>query len=263
MAENLASESTQPLKHVAVIMDGNNRWAKAQGLPGHEGHIAGVERVRDIIESCRRYRVEVVTLFAFSSENWQRPALEVSGLMALFASYIKKEAKALNERGIRLQVIGERGRFSSRLQKRIADAEALTADNTEMTLVLAVDYGGRWDIVNTTRKLAQQAVEGSLSVADIDESLFEQNLCLSDMPVPDLCIRTAGEQRISNFLLWQLAYSELYFADCYWPDFDAVAFDTAVAAYYQRQRRFGLSQEQMVAEATDTERAPTCERVSA
>ncbi|MBL4782820.1 MAG: di-trans,poly-cis-decaprenylcistransferase [Porticoccaceae bacterium] len=253
MAENLAGDSAQPLRHVAVIMDGNNRWAKARGLPGHEGHIAGAERVRDLVESCRNHRVEVVTLFAFSSENWQRPALEVAGLMTLFSSYIKKEAKALNERGVRLRVIGERSRFSSRLQKRIADAEALTADNREMTLVLAVDYGGRWDIVNTTRKLAQQAVDGSLAVDDIDEALFEQNLCLNDLPIPDLCIRTAGEQRISNFLLWQLAYSELYFAECYWPDFDAAAFDAAAVAYYQRQRRFGCSQEQMEADVTERE----------
>ena len=244
MVDSLAADSAQPLRHVAVIMDGNNRWAKARGLPGHEGHRAGVERVRDMIESCQRHQVEVVTLFAFSSENWQRPALEVSALMTLFSTYIKKEAKALNERGIRLQVIGERNRFSSRLQKRIADAEALTANNTEMTLVLAVDYGGRRDIVTASRKLAQQAVDGSLAVDDIDEELFAKNLSLADLPQPDLCIRTAGEQRISNFLLWQLAYSELYFAECYWPDFDAPAFDDAAAAYYQRQRRFGLSQEQ-------------------
>ena len=262
MAEVLGSDSAQPLRHVAVIMDGNNRWAKARGLAGHEGHRAGVERVRDMIESCQRHHVEVVTLFAFSSENWQRPALEVSALMTLFSTYIKKEAKALHERGIRLQVIGERGRFSSRLQKRIADAEAITANNTAMTLVLAVDYGGRRDIVTASRKLAQQAVDGSLAVDDIDEKLFEKNLSLADLPQPDLCIRTAGEQRISNFLLWQLAYSELYFAECYWPDFDAAAFDTAAAAYYQRQRRFGLSQDQTAKDVAQTTKS-TQARVSA
>ncbi len=262
MAEVLGGDSAQPLRHVAVIMDGNNRWAKARGLAGHEGHRAGVERVRDMIESCRRHHVEVVTLFAFSSENWQRPALEVSALMTLFSTYIKKEAKALHERGIRLQVIGERDRFSSRLQKRIADAEALTANNTEMTLVLAVDYGGRWDIVAASRKLAQQVLDGSLSVDDIDEGLFEKTLCLADLPPPDLCIRTAGEQRISNFLLWQLAYSELYFAECYWPDFDAAAFDSAAAAYYQRQRRFGQSQDQAKGEL-DQVAEPTQARESA
>mgnify|MGYP003386505489 FL=1 len=262
MAEVLGSDSAQPLRHVAVIMDGNNRWAKARGLAGHEGHRAGVERVRDMIESCQRYHVEVVTLFAFSSENWQRPALEVSALMKLFSTYIKKEAKALHERGVRLQVIGERKRFSSRLKKRIADAEALTASNTAMTLVLAVDYGGRQDIVIASQKLAQQVVDGSLAVDEIDEKLFDKNLSLADLPQPDLCIRTAGEQRISNFLLWQLAYSELYFAECYWPDFDAAAFDMAAAAYYQRQRRFGLSQEQT---ATDSDQAakPSDARVSA
>jgi len=263
MVESLATDSAQPLRHVAVIMDGNNRWAKARGLPGHEGHRAGVERVRDMIESCQRHQVEVVTLFAFSSENWQRPALEVSALMTLFATYIKKEAKALHERGICLRVIGERGRFSARLQKRIADAERLTADNTTMILVLAVDYGGRWDIATASRKLAQQVVDGSLAVEDISEDLLEKNLCLADLPQPDLCIRTAGEQRISNFLLWQLAYSELYFADCYWPDFDACAFDAAATAYYQRQRRFGLSQEQVADTTVDQTTAPAQARVSA
>ena len=262
MAEVLGGDSAQPLRHVAVIMDGNNRWARARGLAGHEGHRAGVERVRDMIESCQRYHVEVVTLFAFSSENWQRPALEVNALMKLFSTYIKKEAKVLHERGIRLQVIGERGRFSSRLQKRIADAEVLTAGNTAMTLVLAVDYGGRHDIVVASQKLAQQAVEGSLAVTDIDEDLFEKNLSLADLPPPDLCIRTAGEQRISNFLLWQLAYSEFYFAECYWPDFDAAAFDLAAAAYYQRQRRFGLSQEQTTSDANQATK-PSDIRVSA
>ena len=263
MAESLTADSAQPLRHVAVIMDGNNRWAKAQGLPGHEGHIAGVERVRDLIESCQRHHVEVVTLFAFSSENWQRPALEVSALMTLFATYIKKEAKALHERGIRLRVIGERERFSARLQKRIVDAEALTLNNTAMTLVLAVDYGGRGDIVSASKKLAHQVLDGALSVDDIDEGVFEKHLCLADLPQPDLCIRTAGEQRISNFLLWQLAYSELYFADCYWPDFDACAFDDAAAAYYQRQRRFGLSQEQMMAAQEDPAAESVPARVSA
>jgi len=182
--------------------------------------------------------------------------------MTLFSTYIKKEAKALHERGIRLQVIGERGRFSSRLQKRIADAEALTLTNTAMTLVLAVDYGGRRDIVVASRKLAQQVVDGSLAVDDIDEKLFEKNLSLADLPQPDLCIRTAGEQRISNFLLWQLAYSELYFAECYWPDFDAAAFDTAAAAYYQRQRRFGLSQDQTATDVDQTAKSAQA-RVSA
>jgi undecaprenyl diphosphate synthase len=263
MVDSLAADGAQPLRHVAVIMDGNNRWAKARGLPGHEGHRAGVERVRDVIESCQRHQVEVVTLFAFSSENWQRPALEVSALMTLFATYIKKEAKALHERGVCLRVIGERGRFSARLQKRIADAEALTADNTAMTLVLAVDYGGRWDIVAASRKLAQQVDEGSLTVEEISEDLFEKNLCLADLPEPDLCIRTAGEQRISNFLLWQLAYSEFYFADCFWPDFDATAFDAAAEAYYQRQRRFGLSQEQVFDTSGDQAIAPAQAGVNA
>ena len=243
MADISEEGGVLPLRHIAVIMDGNNRWAKSKGLLSLEGHKAGVERVRDIIENCQSAGVEVLTLFAFSSENWLRPALEVKGLMALFGAYIKSESKTLKKRGVRLQVIGERSHFSSGLQKRIADAEALTADNTAMTLVLAVDYGGRWDIVQAARKLAHRTASGLISADSIDENLFEQELCLSNYPMPDLCIRTAGEQRISNFLLWQLAYSELYFAECYWPDFDESAFDLAVEAYYSRQRRFGLREE--------------------
>ncbi len=248
MASFSEEKNTLSLKHIAIIMDGNNRWAKHKGLLGFEGHKAGAERVRDIVECCRKSHVEVLSLFAFSSENWQRPAMEVKGLMTLFSLYIKKEAKALNKQGVRIRVIGERFRFSAGLQKRIASAEALTADNTGMTLVLAVDYGGRWDIVEAARKLARDAVDGVVDLDNINEALFEQGLCLSDLPMPDLCIRTAGEQRISNFLLWQFAYSELYFADCYWPDFDKSAFSAAVASYHSRQRRFGLSGEQVNAE---------------
>lgn len=231
-----------PLRHVAIIMDGNSRWARARGLAAIAGHRTGVERVRDVLDSCRDHGIEVATLFAFSSENWQRPADEVSGLMALFASYLRKERRELIRRGVSLRVIGARDRFSPRLRRLIGRVEEATADG-RLRLNLAVDYGGRWDIVRTARQLAEQARAGLIDPADIDEELVERHLCLADGPPPDLCIRTAGELRISNFLLWQLAYTELYFADCFWPDFNAGRFSEAVAEYHRRQRRFGRSAE--------------------
>ncbi|MGK2914199.1 MAG: polyprenyl diphosphate synthase [Porticoccaceae bacterium] len=233
-----------PLHHLAVIMDGNNRWARQRGLGGVAGHRAGVEQVRGILDACQSHDIQVLTLFAFSSENWQRPAAEVGGLMSLFAGYLEREIKELRERRVRLRIIGEKSQFSRHLQKLIAHAENTTADG-EFTLALAVDYGGRWDIVQAARQLARQVAAGKLAPEQISETLFEQNLCLGDLPMPDLCIRTAGERRISNFLLWQLAYTELYFADCYWPDFDRQALDLAVRDYYQRQRRFGLTGDQL------------------
>ncbi len=233
-----------PLQHVAIIMDGNNRWAKERGLLGFEGHKAGVERVRDVLDGCLEHKVQALTLFAFSSENWQRPSEEVGALMSLLASYLKKEAKELISRGVSLRVIGARGRFSRRLCKLIDQVESATAGGS-MRLNLAVDYGGRWDIVEAAKAIAEQARQGMIEASDISEELFEQHLCIADLPPPDLCIRTAGEHRISNFLLWQIAYTEFYFADCYWPDFDRAALTQAMTEYYQRQRRFGLSSEQL------------------
>ncbi len=233
-----------PLRHVAIIMDGNNRWAKQRGLGGLAGHKLGVERVRDALDSCQRHDIEILTLFAFSSENWRRPVAEVRGLMSLFASYLKKEARELKTRNITLRVVGERKRFSARLRDLISDAEARTAGG-EQTLVLAVDYGGRWDITEAARTLARRVEAGELKPEAITEELLGSQLCLADLPMPDLCIRTAGEQRISNFLLWQMAYSEFYFPGCYWPDFDAAAFDQAVADYRRRQRRFGHTSDQL------------------
>lgn len=227
-----------PLRHVAIIMDGNNRWATERGLAGLAGHRAGVERVRDVLEAAQRHDVEVLTLFAFSSENWSRPSAEVRGLLSLFVTYLRSQVSQLIKRGIRLRVIGCRNRFSPRLRKLIEESERRTAQG-ERTLVLAVDYGGRWDIVRATQSLARRVQSGELAPEDIDEAALQAELCLSDLPVPDLCIRTAGEQRISNFLLWQMAYAEFYFAPCYWPDFDQTAFDRAVADYCSRQRRFG------------------------
>jgi undecaprenyl diphosphate synthase len=230
---------THPLKHVAVIMDGNNRWAKQLGLSGVAGHEAGVERIRDILHAAKARGIEVVTLFAFSSENWKRPELEVRGLMALFSSYLKKEAKKLRDDGVRLRVVGNRSQFSDRLKRLIDDAESLTASG-KFTLVLCVDYGGRWDIVTATQKIASEVQMGRLRPSDVTEDTVAKFLQTEGLPDPDLCVRTAGEQRISNFLLWQMAYTEFYFANCYWPDFDTAALNVAVDEYYSRQRRFGL-----------------------
>lgn len=236
--QSQVSSSAHPLRHVAIIMDGNNRWAKQRGLSGTAGHEVGVERVRDVLDASEKYDIDVLTLFAFSSENWNRPELEVRALMSLLASYLKKEVKQLKERGVRLQVIGRRDHFSARLNKLIDDTEAATSKGVR-TLVLAIDYGGRWEITDAARELARQVQRGRIRPEDISEESMQQHMCMPDLPSPDLCIRTAGEQRISNFLLWHIAYTEFYFADCYWPDFDGAAFDMAIRNYQQRQRRFG------------------------
>lgn len=242
MAERPASgECPHPLRHVAIIMDGNNRWARQRGLGGVAGHREGAERVRTALDACERHGVEVLTLFAFSSENWSRPQSEVRSLLSLFASYLKKETVELARRGIRLRFIGQRDNFSERLRNLIADAEARTASGAR-TLVLAVDYGGRRDITEAARRMAMKVRSGQLRPEDISEQTLGEEMAIADLPPPDLCIRTAGEQRISNFLLWQMAYTELYFAPVFWPDFSAVSFDQAVEDYYRRQRRFGQSQ---------------------
>jgi undecaprenyl diphosphate synthase len=242
MADPVTLENPHPLKHVAIIMDGNNRWAKQRGLGGIAGHEAGVERIRDALETAKRIGIDTITLFAFSSENWKRPDLEVRGLMSLFSSYLKKEAKALRDDNVRLKVIGNRTHFSDRLKALIGDTETMTA-NGNLCLYLCVDYGGRWDIANTAKKMATEVQMGRLRPSDIDEQVFAKYMLDDGIPDPDLCIRTAGEKRLSNFLLWQLAYSELYFADCYWPDFDAKALEMASNEYYSRQRRFGLRED--------------------
>lgn len=234
------TQTGHPLRHVAVIMDGNNRWARERGLRGIAGHEKGAERVRDAMDCCARHDIDILTLFAFSSENWRRPATEVRGLLSLLSSYLKKEVAEMQNRGVRLRVIGERSRLSDRLCRLIEEAEHRTRHG-ERTLVLAVDYGGRWDIARAARQLAEQVQSGSLRPGDIDENSLAARLCVADLPPPDLCIRTAGEQRLSNFMLWQMAYTEFYFAPLYWPDFDARAFDQAVAEYHSRRRRFGGS----------------------
>ncbi len=199
--------SVNPLRHVAIIMDGNNRWAKQRGKMGSMGHKAGVEAIREVMSACQRHGVEVLTLFAFSSENWQRPRLEVEALMSLFFTYLKKEAKRLNEEGVMLRIVGNRERFSGRIQKAMAEAERL-ASGGETTLVIAADYGGRWDITEAARRMAEEVEAGRLKPEDITENTLNQYTCISDLPDPDLMIRTGGDSRISNFLLWQAAYTE-------------------------------------------------------
>ncbi|MCC5856286.1 MAG: di-trans,poly-cis-decaprenylcistransferase [Idiomarina sp.] len=243
-----ATDSSNPAvvfpRHVAIIMDGNGRWAKQRGKSRTHGHRAGASAVRKAVAFARRNGIEALTLFAFSSENWGRPAQEVSVLMELFMSVLKREVPQLKKNGVRLKVVGDISRFSDRLQDRIRQAEAQTAEGQELVLSIAANYGGRWDIVNAAKELAAQVHAGELEVADIDESSFERQLCLADLPAPDLLIRTGGDIRISNFLLWQLAYAELYFADILWPDFDDHAFAEAIDAFVRRERRFGLTSEQ-------------------
>ena len=232
-------------RHVAVIMDGNNRWAKARKLPGIAGHKAGVDAVRAAVETCARNGVEVLTLFAFSSENWRRPEDEVGALMRLFLLALQREVKKLHKNNIRLRIIGDRSKFNLALQNHMEEAEELTKNNTRMTLVIAANYGGHWDITQAARQLAVKAASGELQPKDITDEDIQQYICLGDYPPPDLCIRTAGEQRISNFLLWQFAYTELYFADEYWPDFKEEHMLKALEDYSRRKRRFGQTDDQV------------------
>jgi undecaprenyl diphosphate synthase len=235
-------------RHLAIIMDGNNRWAKARGLSGVRGHRAGVDSVRSVIRRAAERGVEVLTLFAFSSENWKRPPAEVNALMELFLIALKREVKKLHEHDIRLTIIGEREGFSASIQKHIARAETLTADNRGMHLVIAANYGGRWDIAQAAQRLATRVADGELAVEQINEQSLGREVCLADAPEVDLCIRTSGEQRLSNFLLWQLAYAELHFSPLLWPDFGAEALDEAFADFARRQRRFGMTHEQVEAQ---------------
>lgn len=226
-------------RHIAIIMDGNGRWAAQRGLPPSAGHKAGVERIRDLVEACRDRGVEALTLFAFSSENWQRPPKEVELLMSLFHSYLRKEAVRMREEGVRLRVVGRRDRFSARLQRAIAEAEEITRECSRGNLVIAADYGGRWDIVNAARTLAEEVAAGTRAPESVTEQVLSGYLQLADLPPVDLLIRSSGEQRISNFILWQAAYSEFYFTDTLWPDFGERELDAAIAAYCRRDRRYG------------------------
>ncbi|HXQ64812.1 MAG TPA: polyprenyl diphosphate synthase [Steroidobacteraceae bacterium] len=226
-------------RHVAIVMDGNGRWAERRGLPRVAGHRAGLKPVRLSVEECSSRGVEALTLFAFSSENWRRPAQEVGFLMQLFLEAVDREADELAAKGVSLRFIGERSALGAELQSRIAGAEARTAGNQGLKLVVAVAYGGRWDIVEAARRLARQCRDGTLAPEAIDEVRFAAELALGTLPEPDLLIRTGGEQRISNFLLWNLAYAELWFTDVLWPDFDAPEISKAFEAFAARERRFG------------------------
>ena len=226
--------------HIAIIMDGNNRWARANGLASKSGHRHGAEAARDIVNSCVRRGINYLTLFAFSSENWMRPAREVQGLMALFLSVLKhNEIRQLHKNNVRLMFIGNRTEFSTKLQTAMAEVEEITANNTGNTVIVAADYGGRWDLANSSKSIAMKVQSGAIKPDDVSIDLLHSFTSLSDYPDPDLCIRTGGERRISNFLLWQFAYTELYFTDCYWPDFDEKQLQIALDDFASRQRRYG------------------------
>ncbi|MGD2081883.1 MAG: isoprenyl transferase [Chromatiales bacterium] len=232
-------------RHVAIIMDGNGRWAKRRHLPRHAGHRAGVEAVRMSVEQCARLGVEVLTLFAFSSENWQRPKQEVSLLMELFMTALHREVRRLNANHVRLRVVGDRSAFPEKLRTRIAEAEALTGGNDGLVLQIAANYGGRWDITQAARRLAVRVLAGDLRPEAIDDAALADELSFADLPDPDLFIRTGGERRLSNFVLWQAAYAELYFTDCLWPDFGEAELAAALSDFAGRQRRFGRTGDQI------------------
>jgi undecaprenyl diphosphate synthase len=232
-------------RHIAIIMDGNGRWARARMLPRAIGHREGVKSVRRVVEACIDKGIEAVTLFAFSSENWRRPSEEVSLIMDLFVNTLKKEVDALDRNNVRLRFIGERNAFSENLRGLISESEQQTAGNEQLDLVIAANYGGQWDITQACRALAQRVADGEMAAQDITADAIANALSMPDLPMPDLFIRTGGEHRISNFLLWQLAYTELYFTDLLWPEFDAGELDTALLWYANRQRRFGRTGEQV------------------
>lgn len=232
-------------RHVAIIMDGNGRWARQRSLPRFAGHRAGVGAVRQTVQGCAERHINVLTLFAFSSENWRRPKKEVGLLMELFLSALEHEADKLHRNNVRMRVIGDRTAFAPKLQDTIRAAEDTTRNNSGLVLNIAANYGGRWDITQAVRQLAEQAEQGKIRSADITPAHVQAALCMADLPEPDLFIRTGGEQRISNFLLWPLAYTELYFTPTLWPDFKAQELDAALKAYAFRQRRFGRTGEQI------------------
>jgi len=233
-------------RHIAVIMDGNGRWAKQRYLPRVAGHRRGVKSVRDIVRACAERGVEFLTLFAFSSENWRRPEEEVSFLMQLFVVALEQEVGKLHENGVRFKVIGDLARFEPKLVRLVREAETLTAANRRLTLTIAANYGGRWDVLQAANRMLREHPQLAAGFTERDLAPY---LALNDAPEPDLFIRTGGEQRISNFVLWQLAYTELYFTDTLWPDFDAAALDRAIISYQQRERRFGRTSEQLPADS--------------
>ncbi len=228
--------------HVAIIMDGNGRWATSRYLPRVTGHVKGVEAVRGIVRACIERGIGHLTLFAFSSENWRRPPDEVATLMRLFSSVLDREVSRMNANGICLKIVGDLSRFDERLQAQIAESEAKTADNQRLTLTICANYGGRWDMLQAMNKMLIERP----GLTNYTEDDLAPYLCMAHAPEPDLFIRTGGEQRISNFLLWQLAYTELYFTETFWPDFNAAALDEAIGSYQQRERRFGRTSAQLI-----------------
>jgi undecaprenyl diphosphate synthase len=247
---NLPPSSTQIIpdtdsipRHIAVIMDGNGRWAKHRFMPRVAGHQRGVEALREVVKACREFGVGYLTVFAFSSENWRRPAEEVTFLMSLFLIMLEREVAKLHENNIRLKIIGDRSRFDDKLKKSMREAERLTANNTALTLTIAANYGGRWDVMQAVRAMLKDHPQLAQTFCEED---LQPYLSMSDAPEPDLFIRTGGEQRISNFMLWQLAYTELYFTDVLWPAFGRKELEKAISSYQQRERRFGRTSEQLV-----------------
>lgn len=224
-------------RHIAIIMDGNGRWAKQRHLPRVAGHKVGVNVVRLIVERCVEKKIEVLTLFAFSTENWKRPTQEVSYLMSLFLIFLKKEVKKIHAQNIQLHIIGDRSRFNDKLRQQILEAEQLTANNTGLKLVIAANYSGRWDITESIRKIATEIEQGNMSSKLVSLELIHKQIAFANFPDPDLLIRTSGELRISNFMLWQLAYTELYFTEVFWPDFNTHELDKALTAFAERKRR--------------------------
>ena len=241
----MTSESRTSPKHVAIIMDGNRRWAKRRHRPPTIGYRVGARAVNLCIDYCLQQGVEVLTLFAFSSENWGRPQEEVSGLMKLFMHALEREVNEMHRRGIRVRFIGDRSRFQQRIQERMQQAEWITQQNSRLTLCIAASYGGRQDIALACRRIAEDVAAGKLQAKDIGEEHIQHYIALADLPAPDLFIRTGGDIRISNFLLWQLAYTELWFTDTLWPDVTTTTLDQAFSDYTNRERRFGLTSEQI------------------
>ncbi|MBN8543044.1 MAG: isoprenyl transferase [Alphaproteobacteria bacterium] len=243
-APQIQSEVAALPAHIAIIMDGNGRWAKQQGIARVRGHKQGAEAIRTLLEACKtRPHIKYITLYAFSTENWNRPKDEVSDLMELLRHYIRHEAKTMHKEGVRLRFIGDREALSKDIQKELADVEAMTAGNTALTLVIALSYGSRQELANAMKRIGQKIADGSLKPDAVTEQMISEHLDTSDIPDPDLLIRTGGDERLSNFLLWQSAYTELYFTEVLWPDFSGAHLDKAIECFSQRERRFGARNE--------------------
>ena len=243
--KNRTTQSFELPNHIVIVMDGNGRWAKKRLMPRTAGHAAGVKATRKVVENCVAKGIGALTIFAFSSENWKRPEQEVTSLMELFVTTLQSEVKSLHEQNVRIRFIGDCSAFSEKLQNKINHATDLTLSNTGLQLNIAVNYGGRWDVAQSCKAVAEKIERGELSANDVDAELVNQHVCLSGLPDPDLFIRTGGEKRISNFLIWQLAYTELYFTDVLWPDFDKEELSEALSWFSSIQRRFGKTGEQI------------------